>query len=196
MKTKGILLSGGIDSNTLLLKYKKRIKKAFFIDYGSDLNKKELDIVQRNTKRLGISLEIIDLTNIFPKQGSSIFGDKELVDIENAIIPFRNLVMVSSILPTCVLYNITEILIGTHDSDAQTFPDCTKRFNNALNTVLQNADNYKIKVVAPYKDSSKEDILGEANQLGLNINEDTWSCYKGEENPCGECPNCKLRKGD
>lgn len=196
MKTKGILLSGGIDSNTLLLKYKKSIKKAFFIDYGSDLNKKELDIVQRNTKRLGISLEIIDLTSIFPKQGSSIFGDKELIDIENAIIPFRNLVMVSSILPTCVLYNITEILIGTHDSDAQTFPDCTKGFNNTLNAVLQNADNYTIKVIAPYEDTSKEGILKEASRLGLNITIDTWSCYMGGDKPCGKCPNCKLRKGD
>ncbi len=49
-----------------------------------------------------------------------------------------------------------------------------------------------IKLVAPLVKDSKVDIVRRALSLGVPI-EDTWSCYQGEEKPCGVCDSCRIR---
>jgi 7-cyano-7-deazaguanine synthase len=51
----------------------------------------------------------------------------------------------------------------------------------------------KIKIVAPLINLSKEEIVKLAVKLNVPL-ENTWSCYKGGEKPCGMCDSCKFRE--
>ena len=49
-----------------------------------------------------------------------------------------------------------------------------------------------IEVRTPLLDLTKADIV----RLGVSVNaplELTWSCYRGDERPCGTCDACGLR---
>ena len=73
------------------------------------------------------------------------------------------------------------------------FKDCTQAFNKAYNNMLNEADNYKIEIKAPLESLTKNQIIQEANALNIDLST-TWSCYKGDEVPCGGCPNCITRQ--
>ena len=194
MQDYGILFSGGIDSTLLIHKYRDRIAKAYYVDYGTKLNSKEKEVIHTICGNLNIHLKIIDLSSIFTDcNKGSIFNQEGLENINNAIIPFRNTIMLSSILPDCVNNEIHTILIGTHYSDSSIFKDCTQSFNKAYNNMLNEADNYKIEISAPLENLTKKQIIQEAKTLGVDLST-TWSCYKGDKVPCGVCPNCITRQ--
>jgi len=50
----------------------------------------------------------------------------------------------------------------------------------------------RIKVLAPLIDKSKAEIIKLGVKLGVNFN-NTWTCYEGAEEACGECTACSLR---
>ena len=50
----------------------------------------------------------------------------------------------------------------------------------------------KITVQAPLIDKSKEEIIKLGIKLGVDFSQ-TWTCYEGEEQACGECTACSLR---
>jgi 7-cyano-7-deazaguanine synthase len=52
---------------------------------------------------------------------------------------------------------------------------------------------YKMRVKAPLQYMLKKDILEYGEKLDVPY-ELTYSCYKGEELHCGECPTCKARR--
>lgn len=193
MKNYGILFSGGIDSTLLIHKYKESIDIAYYIDYGSNLNIKEKQIVINIANKLNIPLKVIDLGFLFRDSNSSIFTQEGLDSINNAIVPFRNTIMLSSVLPDCFFRGVKTLLIGTHYSDSSTFKDCTQSFNKAYNSMLNEADNYKIEISAPLESLTKNQIIQEANTLNIDLST-TWSCYKGGQVPCGVCPNCIIRQ--
>jgi len=49
-----------------------------------------------------------------------------------------------------------------------------------------------IAIIAPLVQMSKKDIVLLAHSLGVPV-DDTWSCYVGGDEPCGECESCQLR---
>lgn len=54
LKDSVLIVSGGIDSITMLYDYKDRIALAITFDYGSKHNEKEIAFARMHCKRLGI----------------------------------------------------------------------------------------------------------------------------------------------
>jgi len=82
------------------------------------------------------------------------------------------------------------VFIGCNKTDWDLFPDCRPLYMRAINeaTLLQGG----IHLIAPLIGMTKKDIVEAGKQYSIDWSK-TWSCYKGEKEPCGECAACKER---
>lgn len=172
------LLSGGLDSVTMLydLKDHGHSVHALMFDYGQK-HKRELEWAKTHAIRCGVLHTIKKL----PDLGG-------LTD-ENWIIPNRNAIFLSMAVNLASHSGADTVTIGCNSEDAEYFPDCRKEFIDAMNKSVS-AAGYRVEICAPYMNKSKAWIGGLAQQMGVNPNE-IWTCYRGEDQPCGQCPACK-----
>ena len=81
MKDSILMLSGGMDSTTLLYDYQERIALAISFDYGSNHNAKEISFAKRHCERLGIKHVVIPLEFMARYFRSSLLsGDEAIPD--------------------------------------------------------------------------------------------------------------------
>ena len=81
--------------------------------------------------------------------------------------------------------------------DYSGYPDCRPDYLLAYQTLAElsnktGREGKAIKLWAPLIHWEKVEIVKEALRLGVPI-EKTWSCYLGEETPCGVCDSCRIR---
>ena len=174
-----ILLSGGLDSVTLLykLKYEKHTLRAVIIDYGQP-HKKEIHYAKEACRMTNTPFEMVDLRNVFDldefKEGKNDF-----------IIPNRNMVFISVACSIAERIGFDRVVIGSNADDTK-FPDCSYEFIHRM-TQASEVANSGLMVQAPLIDKTKRDILRMADRMDIPH---TWSCYIGGDEPCGKCPAC------
>lgn len=108
------------------------------------------------------------------------------------MVPCRNPILLSLAVNLAVSIGAEEITFGANADDAESFPDCRRTFLKAFNEMLR-VCKIDVRVAAPYIDQSKHWIALLACDLKVKRNE-TWSCYRGGDRPCGECDACKKRE--
>ena len=83
------------------------------------------------------------------------------------------------------------ICYGAHSDDVAgaAYPDCSKEFNDAINSAIYIGSGKELRVEAPFVNMTKADIVKEGLELGVPY-ELTWSCYEGGEEPCGQFGTC------
>lgn len=202
-----VLLSGGMDSATLLWLAKKQFKEVYAIsfDYGQK-HKLELDFAKQLAKIAEVKehfiAEIPHLRNI---KGNALTDKNIEVPTEKypeeapiTTVPMRNLTFLSIAAAFCDVYEIENIGIGIHSIDSP-YPDCRAEFAssaeaaiNASSVMVEKKKN-RIKVYTPFLGKSKIDILKLGLELGVPYDK-TYSCYKGTIPPCGQCATCQQRK--
>jgi 7-cyano-7-deazaguanine synthase len=90
------------------------------------------------------------------------------------------------------------IYVGANAIDYSGYPDCRPEFYDEIAQVLRlgskvgTAYNVPMRIEAPIIAMTKADIVRYAMEIGAPI-ELTWSCYAGDEVPCGTCDSCILR---
>lgn len=89
------------------------------------------------------------------------------------------------------------IYLGINAVDYSGYPDCRPEYLEAYQQLALLSSKVGLegqspKLVAPLVMDSKADIVRRALKLGVPI-EKTWSCYQGEEEPCGLCDSCRIR---
>jgi len=91
--------------------------------------------------------------------------------------------------------DLVGIYFGAHAEDAHNwaYPDCTPEFVGAMANAIYIGTYFTVRLFTPFLSSSKADIVTTGKKLGVPY-ELTWSCYKGDEVHCGECPTCRARK--
>lgn len=179
------LLSGGMDSVVLLydlLDQGHNVHCALF-DY-KQRHVKELDFAMHHCKRRSVLYTLIELPQL---RGS------ELTDGSGGVIvPNRNAILLSIAVNMAVAAGADTVTFAANADDESTFPDCRRAFVNAMNAAVK-AAGYDIEICAPYLDLPKWKIGALAQERGVPLTE-TWSCYRGGEKPCGECPACLKRE--
>ena len=103
MKDSVIIVSGGMDSITLLHEKAEEIALAVTFDYGSNHNKREAECAARHCQQLGIEHIIIPLAFIGQYFKSSLLegadavpeGHYEAENMKSTVVPFRNGIMLS-----------------------------------------------------------------------------------------------------
>lgn len=197
-----IVVSGGMDSVTMLYDYASRIGLGISFDYGSKHNAKEIPFAKMHCERLGIKHITIPLMFINEYFTSSLLsGSSEEIpegayaedNMSSTVVPFRNGIMLSIAAGIAESYKLSEIYIANHFGDHSIYPDCRASFINPMIEAVREGTSNNVKLMAPYTGWSKGDIAKRGVELGIDYRE-TWSCYKGEDKPCGKCGTCIERK--
>ena len=201
MKDCLIVYSGGLDSTTLLYEYRERIALALSFHYGSNHNDKELAFAKMHCERLGIPHLIVPLQFIKEHFHSSLLEGAEAIpegnyddeNMKSTVVPFRNGIMLSIAAGMAENNHLQYIMLANHAGDHTIYPDCRPEFVEAMNKAVQAGTWNVVQLLTPYTHLTKADIARRGLQMGINYDE-TWSCYKGGDKPCGVCGTCRERE--
>ena len=201
MKNSVIIVSGGMDSVTLLYERKDDIALAISFDYGSKHNAKEIPFARLHCKRLGIEHITIPLSFMKEYFHSSLLKGGEDIpeghyadeNMKSTVVPFRNGIMISIAAGIAESRGLKHVMIANHGGDHTIYPDCRSSFIQAMDDATKSGTYINVSIVAPYTNITKTEIARRGLLLGINYDE-TWSCYKGEDTPCGKCGTCIERE--
>lgn len=201
MKNSVIIVSGGMDSITLLYDHKDEIALGISFDYGSNHNAREIPFAKMHCERLGIKHITINLDFMHQYFKSSLLDGAGAIpeghyaddNMKSTVVPFRNGIMLSIAIGIAESNNLDQVFIANHGGDHTIYPDCRPEFINAIDAAATAGTYNNVKVVAPYTKITKSDIARIGKKLGIDYTE-TWSCYKGGEVHCGKCGTCVERK--
>jgi 7-cyano-7-deazaguanine synthase len=89
------------------------------------------------------------------------------------------------------------VFIGVNALDYSGYPDCRPEFIDSFRTTAALAlrvgvEGAAVRILTPLLDLTKADIVRRGVALGAPL-ELTWSCYRGDRVPCGNCDSCVLR---
>ena len=203
-----ILLSGGLDSTTVLAIAKEQNYDCYALsfDYG-----------QKQRSELESSIAIAKKSNVIEHRimkislndiGGSALTDKEISvpkfsdrdDIPITYVPARNTIFLSFALAWAEVVDCQTIFIGVNALDYSGYPDCRPEFIEAFETMAnlatkQSVEGDKIQIKTPLINMTKAEIIKKGLSLGVDYSE-TTSCYDANSlgEACGECDACVLRK--
>jgi 7-cyano-7-deazaguanine synthase len=204
-----VLLSGGVDSSTLLrfvgekLGFRACFAITFF--YGQK-HSREIACARRQAELAGVgehrlvnmdwfaqlasgsaltdaSVAVPDLSEVAPGQR----------DQPPTYVPNRNMVLLSVSAAFAEARGCGEVYYGAHAQDRYGYWDCTPEFVGRMNQALALNRRGPVTVCAPFAERSKADIVRLGRGLGVDFGA-TWSCYRGGDRPCGTCPTCVERR--
>ena len=191
-----LLYSGGIDSTYLLHELLaktvgsgSRQRKnpvdevaCLSFNYGQPHLDKELGAAKRITDGLGVEHLFEKLDFPFLRQ-DMVGGDP--------VVPNRNMIFISVAGAIAKFRGNNMVFIGCTQSDYGVFPDCRPAFLRTADETLMCAVG--VRLLAPLVSRKKSDLVkAGVEQYGIDWGE-TWSCYAGGDEPCGECLACRER---
>ena len=203
-----ILLSGGLDSTTVLALAKEQNYDCYALsfDYGHK-QRSELEssiAIAKKSNVIEHRIMKISLNDI----GGSALTDKEINvpkfsdsdDIPITYVPARNTIFLSFALAWAEVVDCQTIFIGVNALDYSGYPDCRPEFIEAFETMAnlatkQSVEGDKIQIKTPLINMTKAEIIKKGLSLGVDYSE-TTSCYDANSlgEACGECDACVLRK--
>jgi 7-cyano-7-deazaguanine synthase len=206
MKAAVVLLSGGLDSATVLAIARKEQYQcyALSINYGQR-HGAELLAAQRVAETLGAHehrVMGVDLAGI----GGSALTDRNVAvpqtptsGIPVTYVPARNTLMLSLALGWAEVIGAVDIFVGVNAIDYSGYPDCRPQFIAAFEDLAQLAtkagtEGSRFKIHAPLIHLSKAEIILAGMALGLDYGM-TVSCYQADDlgRACRRCDSCRLR---
>lgn len=205
-----VLASGGLDSTTALAlavdKHGKDNVIALTISYGQK-HDKEIQSAIKVAEYYGVEHLFLDLTKIFQYSDCSLLKHSDEAIPEKSYaeqieetkgdtpvstyVPFRNGLFLSSAASIAISKECNVIYYGAHSDDAAGFayPDCSQDFVDYMNKAIYEGSGHQLKLEAPFATFTKKDIV----RMGIELRvpyELTWSCYEGNDKPCGKCGTC------
>ena len=204
-----VLLSGGLDSTTLLHYAARRLQvtdiHAVSFRYGQR-HVREMEMAAWQARAAGVHCHReIDLSFFgdLAQGGSSLLeGGGPVPDLETlkeedrdqppTYVPNRNMIFLALCAAYAEANRIRDIFYGAQAQDRYGYWDCTIDFVDRMNDVLRLNRRSAVVVHAPFAEMRKPEVLRIGRELGVDYTR-TWSCYRGAEEPCGTCPACVER---
>ncbi|HET7712230.1 MAG TPA: 7-cyano-7-deazaguanine synthase QueC [Thermoanaerobaculia bacterium] len=203
-----VLLSGGLDSATVLAIARQEGREALAISflYGQR-HAAELDAARRVAESLGT------LEHVFYPLDLRLFGGSALtaeIDVPKdafgtpgipvTYVPARNTIFLALALGYAEARQAEEIWIGVNAVDYSGYPDCRPEFIEAFQEVIfrgtrSGIEQRQPRLVTPLIGLSKAEIIRRGVELGVDYSL-THSCYAPDAagNACGHCDSCLLRR--
>ncbi|MBD5295487.1 MAG: 7-cyano-7-deazaguanine synthase QueC [Bacteroides sp.] len=195
------VISGGMDSVTLLHEFKDRIALAVTFDYGSNHNAREIECARKNCEILGIEHLVIPLMFMGEYFESSLLSGADAIpeghyadeNMKSTVVPFRNGIMLSVACGLAESRGLKCVALANHGGDHAIYPDCRQGFVDAMSRAMEEGTYDHVTIFAPYTNITKTDIARHGKELGIDYSL-TYSCYKGGEKHCGRCGTCVERR--
>lgn len=203
-----VLLSGGMDSTTLLYLMKSEGYEPYALSvYYGQRHSIELFAAHETCDALQVQHKEVNLQSIKGLLGGSALTDEvevpeghyEAANMAVTVVPNRNAFLLTLAYAWAVSLKAVKVCTAVHAGDHRIYPDCRPEFIKAFEEMERTAitrDIYGIKcpdLYAPFVNITKADIatIGE----GLHVDwEKTWSCYRGKFPHCGKCGTCCERR--
>jgi len=198
-----LLLSGGIDSTTLLSKLSSDGYEivAVSFHYGQK-HEIEINYAKKNAEKYGVKKHhIIELDKLLFKSSALVNREIDIATYESnelpegqvdAYVPFRNLLFISTALSLAESFNINEIYLAFNSDDKANFWDCRTEFVERVNAIT--SLNTSIQIKTPFINLSKTEVVKLARQLNVDLN-NTITCYQpNESTECGVCLSCVTKQ--
>lgn len=204
-----VLLSGGMDSTTLLHSVAKRGPAgrlyALSFLYGQK-HRREIEAARWQARAAGVlAHDVVDIgffAALIPR-GSALTDEalavprlvelaQETLSQPPTYVPHRNMMLLSLAAAYAEAHGVGDVFYGAQQQDRYGYWDCTPDFLDRINAVLALNRRQPVTVRAPFVSMRKAEEL----RLGLELGVDyahTWTCYRGAAVPCGECPACVER---
>ncbi len=201
-----ILLSGGLDSITVLAQAKKDGYQCYALsfDYGQKHNA-EINAAREIAKYYQVESHKVISLGLGAIGGSALtddhiaIPDSPQIGIPVTYVPARNTVFLSFALGWAEVLDLHDIFIGVNAVDYSGYPDCRPEFIEAFQVLANLAtkagvEGTEIKIHAPLIKLSKAEIIKNGTSLGVNYKQ-TVSCYAADKEgrACGMCDACRLR---
>ena len=201
MRDSILILSGGVDSTTLLYDEKDRIALAVSFDYGSKHNAREIPFARLHCQKLGIPHVVIPLNFMSQYFKSSLLqGGDDIPEghyaddnMKSTVVPFRNGIMLSIAVGIAESNGLKYVMMANHGGDHTIYPDCRPDFVDAFDQAAASGTFVQVHLRSPYTHITKADIARMGKALGIDYSQ-TWSCYKGGSHHCGKCGTCVERR--
>lgn len=194
-----LLLSGGIDSTTLLAKLISENYNVIAISFQyHQKHGVELLYAKKNAIKYGVvNHHIIELDKELFQSSAlvnkeldvSTYKKSELPKEEvNTYVPFRNLLFISTALSFAETLNVNEIYLAINSDDSNNYWDCKVDFIKNINKISSSCS--PIRVITPFINFSKKEVVQLAIQLKVDLN-NTITCYQPIlDVECGICLSC------
>jgi 7-cyano-7-deazaguanine synthase len=204
-----VLLSGGLDSTTLLAYAQSQGFECHSLsfDYGQR-HQVELNAAQNVAKHFAVKSHRVMQMNMNAIGGSALTDDSisvpiggvESSEIPVTYVPARNTIFLSYALALAEVLDANHVFIGVNAVDYSGYPDCRPEYISAFelmsNLATKSAiDGNKMHIETPLINLTKSKII----QMGIGLGVDyshTVSCYQAnlQGEACGVCDSCRLRK--
>ena len=200
-----VLLSGGLDSATLLAIARQRGFRchALSFDYGQT-HGAELAAARRVAGRFDVQHRIMtipvgDLGGSALTDPSIPVPDQGGEGIPVTYVPARNTVFLALALAWAEVLEAPAIFIGVNALDYSGYPDCRPEFVTAFQELAnlatkQAVEGSPVTIRAPLVNMTKAEIIALGTELGVDYSL-TVSCYRADSQgrACGRCDACGFR---
>jgi 7-cyano-7-deazaguanine synthase len=204
-----ILLSGGLDSSTVLYLAKSEGYDCYALSFDyQQRHRRELEAAKTIATGLGnVTHQVVSFD--LRLWGGSALTDSQialpehraLAEMSESIpvtyVPARNTIFLSFALAYAEAIAASKVYIGVNALDYSGYPDCRPDYIDAMRSVFrlgtkQGREGDPIEIVTPLIDLKKTEIIQLGDRFGVPW-EKTWSCYSEASVPCGSCDSCRLR---
>lgn len=214
-----VLLSGGIDSTSLLYAAIKKVGAENVVALNMYYGQKhmvEIECAKWQAQHAGVEYIEKDISTIFgglEDSSALLIGSKKEIahesyaeqlkhtDVVSAYVPYRNGMLLSIAAAIAYAKGCESIAYGAHADDAvrrnngegtAAYPDCTEEFIKSQGAAIIQGTAGKVALWAPLWNKNKKDVVryGLDNGATREVYEHTHSCYEGIVGGCGTCGTC------
>jgi 7-cyano-7-deazaguanine synthase len=210
-----LLLSGGLDSTTLLALVSAEgfAVHALTFRYGQR-HAHEINAARRVAERYAVRQHVVAEIDLRMFGGSALTSDtpvpkdrlrdagaaSEQGGVPITYVPARNTIFLSFALAWAEVLGAREIFIGVNALDYSGYPDCRPEYIRAFGQMANLATRAGVEGTAPIEirtpliDLTKREIIQLGQRLGVDYSL-TTSCYDPDADgaACGHCDACELR---
>lgn len=199
-----VLLSGGMDSATLLYLCKRTFDEVRTISFNyGQRHATELLSARAIADAAKVKGIVVDASHMAEfLRGSSQtdptvdvpHGHYEDESMRATVVPNRNMILLSMASGAAISWGFPTVGYACHAGDHAIYPDCRPEFTKQMAAAMALCHyDGGIELYTPFETSGKHDVLRVGLDLGVPF-ELTWSCYEGGDIHCGRCGTCVERR--